>query len=170
MPVVEELKRGKKVTVKTEELAPVVEQTAAVEDGIEKPKTKRVMTEAQKANLAKGRAARAAKLTGRPAADPEPEPEPEPPKQKKASKPPKIVYEEEEEDSEPEVVIVKKKKAPAKKPAKVVYEEESEDEPPKPKKKAAPRKAKAEPKEAPAVEKPVRHVEIRQPVGFLRFV
>lgn len=171
MPVVEELRRGKK-----EPLQAAAESQH--EDGIEKPKTKRVMSDAQKANLAKGRAARAAKLTaakGEPAPVVEQEDESAPIPTPKKKVPPKIVYESESEHSEPEVVIVKKKKKVIVPKKRIVYEEsEEEDEP------APPRsKAKAKPKAAPRSKPeravsppspPVRHVQIRETASFLRFV
>lgn len=157
MPVVEELKRptkGKKI--------PLEEQSER--DSIEKPKKQ--LTEAQKANLAKGRAARAAKLV---AGQQVPEQVPEPKKQiqeKEPAKPkkqPKIVYQDasEEEESEPEVVIVKKRKPKKKKEPRVIYQDatESEGEEPKPIKPV---------RQSRTI---IKNIEIQQPPQqFLRFV
>lgn len=179
MPVVEELKRGRpsKAQKDTAEAAPIAQQTEEpVKDSIEKPKAKRVMSEAQLANLEKGRAARAVKFgTKSPVQAEEPE---EVKKQKKA---PRVIYESESE-SEEEVVIVKKKKAQQKaKPKKrIIYESESEEEVQSrhavpaslvPKQKRTYTKRKAAAAEPVQQQQPqTRHVEIRQPMGFLRFV
>lgn len=139
-------------------------------DSIEKPKTRKPITEAMKlagrANLEKGRlalqakrdAAKAAKSSTevpKPVAKPAVPAEPTPLHATPKTRTKKVIYQE-ESDSEDEVIIVKKKKKPKKK---IIYEEESDDEPIVVKKKST----------AP-VERSPSPPRIQQPMSVLRWI